>query len=962
MEQARDSGGLGRAERADRYRAAVEQIVDYAVFLLDAEGIILDWNRAAEAMKGYRATEAVGQYFGMLYPEFLQAHGSPRVNLEAAAREGNFQEEMWRRRKDGSLFWAHVELIALYDGSGGIRGFCKFTQDLTERKLLEDCLRETQQQTERILEVAHAAAWQWDSETDEMKVSPNLVGLLGYSDDEIGRMAGDWVSLVHPADLPALQRAFAVERYDPDGGPWVEFRLRRKSGEYHWFYTRSSRRSGSAAGSVLRLTGVTVDIQERKEAERERERLLAEVAAERARVTAILNQLPVSVVLADIRSGAVLHYNDEAERQFGSTLAAMDDQAFQGCQLVHADGGVVQAAGSALRRALLGGEAVSGAELHCLREGRARCFAVNAGPVFEGDGEARIAVSVFSDVHALKQLQRTLNAEKERAMVTLSSIGDAVISTDAAGTIVEFNPAAERLTEWRPEDAVGRYVGDVLHIVDDQTRLPLDSFIESCLRDGRASNLSPRAVLISRSGRFLSIEDVAAPIRLADGAVVGLVVVFRDVTESRRVLRALTHQATHDALTELVNRAEFENRVKRVLDHALEFRNEGALLFMDLDQFKIVNDTCGHKAGDELLRQLSQRFRTQVRERDTLARLGGDEFGLLVEHCAFDEAVVIARKMLETTREFQFPFEGRMFRVGVSIGLVPITPASGSAQQLMQRADHACYIAKEGGRNRVHIQREGDAQLALRQSDMDWVSRVGDALHDGGLQLFRQTILPLGGSGGLHYEILLRLRDGPDRLIPPGAFLPAVERYDMMPAVDRWVLTHTVDWLSGHPRHLADLDLCAINLSARALSDIQFQEYAIQVLDTMAVPAEKLCFEITETAAIAQLQTAATFIRRLKQHGCRFALDDFGTGMASFSYLKSLPVDFIKIDGSFVSAIRDSEVDAEMVRSVNRIGHIMGKQTVAEWVTDEQTMAMLSQIGVDYVQGYWISPPQPLAA
>lgn len=815
---------------SEYYRRAIEGVSDYAVFLMDASGIIQDWNHAAEQIKGYLRDEVLGNYFGILYTEEAQRRGAPSLNLWIAAERGTFQEEAWRRRKDGSLFWAHVEIIALYDEAGSVLGYCKITQDLTDRKMLEDQLQRAKRETQTTLEVAHAVTWKWDCLTDKVSVSPTFFDVLGYKDGETPTTASAWFELVHPEDRAQLQTLLQSAN---EGRPigTAEFRLCASDGTYRWFLTRPSWWPAEKSSQRCAIGGVTIDIHEKKSAELERELLVT--------------------------------------------------------QLRH---------------------------------------------------------------------------EKDRALVTLSSIGDAVVSTDEDGHIVDFNDTAARLTGWPADQATGRFIGDVLDIVEEGTNRPLSDFIVTCLKAGRATNMSPRALLRPRSGGPLSIEDVATPIRSQDGDIRGLIIVFRDVSESRRLMQTLAHQATHDSLTGLVNRSEFESRVRRALENNAKFHTDSALLYMDLDQFKIVNDSCGHKAGDELLRQLSQLFRAHVRERDTLARLGGDEFALLIEHCTVDEALRVANKVLETTREFQFPFNGRTFRVGASIGLVPLTPASQSVQEVLQRADHACYTAKETGRNRVHIQHEGDEQLVQRQTDMQWVSRIGDALHDGSFQLFHQKIAPMATDGGKHYEILLRMKDDSVGWALPGLFLPAAERYDLMPAVDRWVLEHALKWLEAHPRHVDELDLCAINLSARTLVDEHFQDYASRLLYGTSVPCKKLCFEITETAAITNLQKTAAFIERLKKTGCQFALDDFGTGMASFTYLMNLPVDYIKIDGSFVSSMHKSPADTEMVRSVNRIGHLMGKKTVAEWVTDEPTLKLVSEAGTDFVQGFWIAEPAPLLA
>jgi diguanylate cyclase (GGDEF)-like protein len=428
-------------------------------------------------------------------------------------------------------------------------------------------------------------------------------------------------------------------------------------------------------------------------------------------------------------------------------------------------------------------------------------------------------------------------------------------------------------------------------------------------------------------------------------------------------VRRLSFEASHDALTGLVNRREFEARLQRTLERSKQSESGAALLYLDLDQFKIVNDTCGHSAGDELLNMLAQLYWDHVRERDTLARIGGDEFALILEHCTVDEALSVANKILEATRNFRYTCKGRMFQLGVSIGLIPIDKTSGNMEQALRQADHACYVAKETGRNRVYVHQTGATELAVRHSDMHWVTRLNDAFQNDQLQLYYQPIVPIeNAEEGMHYEILLRLKDGNGEPIRPGKFLPAAERYDVMPSVDRWVLKKSLSWLEENPEHLADLKMCTINLSRRTLADQTFQKYASDLLDTTAVPADKLCFEITENGAIANMHKTISFIGALSERGCHFSLDDFGTGMTSFSYLKQLPVDFIKIDGSFIQKMLSSEIDYEMVRFTNDISHMMGRQTIAEYVTDQSILKNLKNLGVDFAQGYLIGKPRPLTA
>jgi diguanylate cyclase (GGDEF)-like protein len=424
---------------------------------------------------------------------------------------------------------------------------------------------------------------------------------------------------------------------------------------------------------------------------------------------------------------------------------------------------------------------------------------------------------------------------------------------------------------------------------------------------------------------------------------------------------ALGHQASHDALTGLVNRVAFERRLVRVLETARMEGARHALCYLDLDQFKIINDTCGHMAGDELLRQLGVLLPGRVRKRDTLARLGGDEFGVLMERCSLGQAMRVAEGLREAVEGYRFVWEGKSFSLGVSIGLVPITHHTRSITEVLRDADSACYTAKDRGRNRIHVYRIGDEALVRRHGEMQWAVRINRALEEGRFELSYQPIVRLdGGQGGGHYELLLRMQDEQGRVVLPGVFLAAAERYQLSSKVDRWVIGKVCEWFAGHPRQLERLRLCGINLSGHSLGDEQFLGLVIRLLEDAAIPLEKLCFEVTETAAIANLANATRFITALRARGCRFALDDFGSGVSSFAYLRSLPVDYLKIDGTFVRHIVDDPIDSAMAQSINEIGHTMGKRTVAESVENAAILNKLQQMGVDYAQGFVIARPQPL--
>lgn len=433
-----------------------------------------------------------------------------------------------------------------------------------------------------------------------------------------------------------------------------------------------------------------------------------------------------------------------------------------------------------------------------------------------------------------------------------------------------------------------------------------------------------------------------------------------DVTERKQISEELSYQASHDTLTGLLNRRAFEQNLKRMLAEIKLSQTAHALCFMDLDQFKVVNDTCGHAAGDELLRQLASILQNTIRKRDTLARLGGDEFGVLMEECSIEDAERIAKSLKSVVQDFRFVWKKKSFKVGVSMGLVPITRLTTDITGILGKADAACYLAKENGRNRIHIYNAEDTDIAQRHGEMQWVSRINQALENNHFCLYAQAIEALNNSGTRHYEILLRLKEKNGDIIGPNVFLPAAERFDLMSNIDLWVIKTVFDLLKTELGHKLSTSFIAINLSGQSLNKPEILDYIVEQIMTTELKADRLCFEITETAAIANLSVAIKFISTLKVLGCRFALDDFGSGLSSFAYLKNLPVDYLKIDGMFVKDITSDPIDHAMVNSINEIGHIMGMKTIAEFVENEQIKEMLEIMGVNYVQGYGIHKPELL--
>lgn len=568
---------------------------------------------------------------------------------------------------------------------------------------------------------------------------------------------------------------------------------------------------------------------------------------------------------------------------------------------------------------------------------------------------ARMAGSL-SDISDNKRYEAQLFAEKERAQVTLQAIGDAVVTTDVWGRVGSLNPAAEALTGWREDEAVGLPLAQVCVLEEEGSKVPVPDLVTLGLQQHWPNQT---LLLVRRGGPSVAVKASVSLIRDRAAQVIGVVVVLHDVSQERAHAAQLAYEASHDALTGLVNRAEFERRLAAALARPRDEGRMHSLLYLDLDQFKVVNDTCGHAAGDELIRQMAELMRSQLRKGDTLARLGGDEFAILLEHCVGADSERVAEALRRAISGFRFVHRQRTFTLGVSIGLVALDGHAGGVAEALSAADAACYMAKEGGRNRVQVYHPHDSVVRMRHGEMEWVSRIHAALAAGRFCLYAQEIVPLqdDGGAGRHVELLLRMVGERGQLVPPMAFVPACERYNLMPMIDRWVVETAFATLASECA--GDIATCAINLSGSSLADIHFPDFVREQAERAGVALSTICFEITETAAIGNLAQAASFIEQLQRLGCSFALDDFGAGMASFTYLKHLPAAYLKIDGSFVREMLDDPVNLVMVEVIQRIGHAMGKKTIAEFVESEAVLVRLRELGVDLAQGHHVSLPVP---
>lgn len=815
----------------------------------------------------------------------------------------------------------------------------------------EQRLREEHARLSNAVDGTQAATWEWNVQTGEVRFNKRWAQFVGYSLEELSPVSiHTWRSLTHPDDLQKSRERLKQSLSGHDGQYECELRMRHKAGHWVWVLGRGQVMSWTADGEPEWMYGIHLeisDIKRREQALRDSEERLNRVGE-----VAGIGGWEYDCATGDISwSDQTFRIHGLEPGELPSVEEAIEFYAPEAREVIS----------DALQRCINEGVGYD-LELPFIQACGQRIWVRAKGnAVIEGGRVSRVT-GAFQDITESYSLRAKLAREHELLRVTLESIGDAVITTNAQGRIEWLNPVAERMTGWSAEEAHGQPLPKVFRIVHEESRRTAANPVEICLRRGHVVGLPEKTVLIARDGAEHGIEDSASPIRAADGRLLGAVLVFHDVTEQRRLAREMTHRATHDALTGLYNRSEFEARLERLVPMHSAANREHALLFIDLDQFKLVNDSCGHAQGDRLLQQVSQLLGERLRTNDLLARLGGDEFAVILENCDAVRALDIAEQICEAMEEFRFTHAERSFRVGASIGLVPIDSRWESAARVMQAADSACYTAKEAGRNRVHFWAESDTALQERHGDMRWATRLERALETEQLVLYAQKIVPLGpqSNQGEYLEVLLRMHDGKGGVISPGAFMPAAERFHMSTRIDRYVLRKALAWLAESP-DAHDIGTLAINLSGRSVGDLAFHDFAFRLFNAVGSRAcRRVCLEITETEAVGNLSQAADFVERVRKLGVRVALDDFGSGAASFGYLKAIPVDILKIDGQFVRNVVNDPLDAAAVRSFADVAQVMGLTTVAEFVEDHSVADALRAYGIDFMQGFLNHRPEPL--
>ena len=574
-------------------------------------------------------------------------------------------------------------------------------------------------------------------------------------------------------------------------------------------------------------------------------------------------------------------------------------------------------------------------------------------PFYDADGEITGVVISATNITNLKNTQNSLTRSEQRLQSLYDDTPSTFFTINVKADITSINAYGLKELGYDLHQILGQPFRD---FIVDEDQMAIDSLITQCFKEpDKVFNWEIRKT--QKDGQIIWAKETARVVTNQNDEE-ELFVVSEDITERHQLAQELSYQAKHDSLTGLVNRREFERHLKKALDTHV---GKSALCFLDLDRFKIINDACGHLAGDELLKNISGLLRRKLADDSILARLGGDEFGILAINQPMSQVLEMAEGIRQVIEDYEFIWQDRKYLIGASIGIVAIHESNISQDEIMARVDAACFLAKDQGRNRIHIFNENDADIEKHRDEMGWVGRIHEAIDHGRFELYSQKIANIKSaySNQNCFEVLIRLIEK-DKIVFPGAFLPAAERFHLATKIDEWVVSTAIDWLMKETAKGVEIDYCSINLSGHSLSNESFLQFLMSKLTDNIAVGHRICFEITETAAVANLSSATEFIEKVKTKGCTFALDDFGSGVSSFKYLKNLPVDYVKIDGAFVRDIADDPIDFAMVRSINEIAQLMGKQTIAEFVENDGILEKLKSIGVDYAQGYGIGKPQPL--
>ena len=950
----------------------IQQIVDnqnVATFMIDAQHRVTHWNRACELLTGIEAGVILGKaeawqgFYSAKRPcladlvlkeEIDQVRNYYTTQYRSTLFKTSWHAEAWFDNLGGKRRYVIFDATPIIDTHGQITAVIETLQDVTESKLAEQFLSEERKYLAAVIEGTGAGTWQWKVGTKQCRFNDQWASMLGYTLESLGtQLFETWVNLVNPEDAPKSVEALNSHAAGDTSHYETEFRMLHLDGRWVWIQSRGRVLTWTSEGRPEWMYGTHVDITERKHQEK-----AIKDANERITIAT--------------RSGGIGIWTYDVENNIGtcdSTVSGLygfpeprsrtDVDVTLWLSQLHPDD---RAASQQAFVDAISGKREYDDEFRVIwPDGSVHHIRTTATSTRNSQGLALHMVGTNWDITPLRQLATELAAQHEMLRITLQSIGDAVITTNAKGNVNWLNPVAERMTGWLISEAIHQPLTQVFNILNERTRKPAKSPVLACLDGVMVKEVADNTILISRGGAEYGIENSTAPILNEKGELLGAIMVFHDVTEQKRISGEMSYRATHDNLTGLINRVEFESHCHRVLQLAQTNSSEHVLMFIDLDQFKLVNDACGHTAGDLLLKQVSKLMQETVRSRDTLARLGGDEFGVILEQCTIEQAQRVAQAICDRIDDFRFVHDDRRFRIGASIGLAPMDKRWNNITRAMQAADSACYAAKDAGRNRVHIWDDTDLNMRARQGEMQWANRLVQAMDDNQFILYAQRIVATNGEqDGLYAEILIRLKDKNDEVILPHIFLPAAERYHLASGIDLWVLRQAIQWIKKND-NVCSLDTLCINLSGQSIGDPAFHRQASNILIQAGdAVCKRICLEITETATVTNMVNASIFIEQVRTFGVRIALDDFGAGASSFGYLKTLKVDILKIDGQYIKSMIDNPLDDCAVRCFIDAAKIVGIKTVAEYVESPKILAHVKTLGINYAQGYLLHKPEPL--
>jgi diguanylate cyclase (GGDEF)-like protein/PAS domain S-box-containing protein len=924
----------------------LEYMVD-AVMVTTAESVppgprIVLVNDAFTSLTGYSSDDVIGKS-----PRILRGLETGCEALFRFRGDLEGKRHCMRRavhcRKDGSQYLVEWQVIPLLDENDVVRHWLSIQRDVTRWQAAENSYRTAEQSYRQLVENQPDPICRLLPDTTLTFVNKAYADLFRRKPEEL---VGERLSnVLSEEDAPAVI-AHLVSVTPDDPSAQYEHKNVRNSGQVRW-HLWNTLAFFDDDGNAVSYQAVGTDITHRKAAEEEilREKERAENYLAIAANMFVALDVEGRISLANKRSCEVLGWRQEeliGESWF-ETVIPLDQRRHAIAEFERIMRGEIRP--SEYRESDV-----------LTRSGHRRLIAWQTTLLKDADDNVTGTLKCGDDITERKQDEEMLRKLSSAVEHSPSSI----IITDAHGIIEYVNPTFTETSGYTRQEAIGA-----------NPRILKSGLVPCEVYKDLWKTISAGKMWRGELCNKKKSDDIywdllaIAPVKDAGGSITHFIATQHDITEQKLLVRQMAHDATHDALTDLVNRREFERRLERAIAGAKERGSNHVLCYLDLDQFKLVNDTAGHAAGDELLKQVRGLLKGKFRGRDTLARLGGDEFGLLLDNCTLDRAGKISEMVITNLRDYRFFWEGRSFRVGVSIGLVAITAETENTAQAMAQADVACYAAKERGRNRVRVYQPKGAGPARHHSEIRRATALRNAIEEDRFCLYCQPIVPLSGTGyadaPVRYEILVRMIDADGQLVLPGAFIPAAERYGLMGAIDRWVIRHAFRYCAKTVDRSSQTEY-AINLSGDSLNDDSFPDFVRKQFSRLRVPAKRICFEITETAAIRNIKHVTQVISEIRERGSRFALDDFGIGLSSFDYLKTLPVDYVKIDGRFVRDMVENAVDHAMVSAINEVGHVMGIKTIAEFAHNEAILERLRALGVDYAQGYAIGAPIPLSS